>query len=271
MARGFQIALARAYTDAGARQELYRGETAGFAALGLSPDELSSLAEFARANQERLELYAGILVKKKGKPLQKRLPLLYDVLQSAQSDGWARMCAEFYDATPPTEGDEPASQAESFVAHVAARAGSFGLHAGLVREVARYERAKLSLADAGAPTTQARAGCPLVPGPFAVETFAYDLLRVKASVAADGAPPAPCATTILFCRHAESGAIVVLRVTNVLAGVVAHCDGRSTIEEIAARIGMKDRLSVTAVAKALAGLAAHGVVAAATEGMHDHA
>lgn len=280
MARRLQIALARAYTDAAARQELYRGQTAAFAELGLSTDELASLAEFARANEPRLELYAGILVKKKGKPLQKRLPVLYDVLQSAESDGWARMCAEFYDMTPPSEGDAPASQAEAFVAHVASRAGSFGRHTELVSEVARYELAKLSLAGvaapatqarAAAPATQARAGCPLVPGPFIVETFAYDLLGVKAPTVAGGTSFTPCTTTILFCRHVETGAVVVLRMTDALARIVARCDGRSTLEEIAERAGVKGRLLVAAVAKALSGLEAHGVVAKTAEGRHDHA
>jgi hypothetical protein len=284
MTRQFQIALARAYTDAAARQELYRGETRGFAALGLSPDELAALAEFARENQGRLELYAAILVKKKGKPLQKRLPVMFEVLQSAESEGWARMCSEFYDAEPLTEGDGAAHQAGSFIAHVAARAGSFGPHASLVSEVARYERIKLSLLPAAAPAgvssaavpaAVSRPECPLVPGPFVVETFAYDLLRVKHATA-DAAALSPCTTTVLFCRHAESDAVVVVRITTALASVVARCDGRSTLKDIAERSRADARLPIAAIAKALSGLTALGVVArpivaAGTEGVHEHA
>ena len=276
MTRRFQTALARAYTDSTARQELYRGETGGFASFELSPTELTSLAEFAQKNRVSLELYASILVKKKGTPLQKDLPVMYEVLQFAEGDGWKRMWSDFYEAMPPSEGETPASQAEAFASHVASRASSFGRHAQLVAEAAHYERVKASLMGPAAvarrqpDAAQSRARCPLVPGPFVVETFQYDLLAIKNRTPLAGAPPPITRTPILFCRHAESGGLIVARITSALAAIIAQCDGHTTIEEIAARVGANEGLSVTAIESAVSVLMARGVVAQTSWGVHEH-
>jgi len=317
MTRRFQTALARAYTDSTARQELYRGETGAFACFELSATELTSLAEFARENRVSLELYAAILVKKKGAPLQKSLPVMYEVLQFVERDGWNRMWSEFYEALPPSEGDTPASQTEAFAAHVASRSGSFGGHSQLVAEAARYERVKASLmgstaeakrepggalranpntrtepaeetrAGQGAATSRTEVGrgaatraCdadlkagdgrtarrPFVPGPFVVESFQYDLLAIKNRTALAGGPPPITRTSILFCRHAENGDLIVARITSALAAVIAQCDGSAAIEEIAVRL----ELPITAVESAVSVLRARGVVAQPSEGVQEH-
>lgn len=276
MTRRFQTALARAYTDSSARQGLYRGETAAFASFELSPAELTSLAEFAQENRVSLELYAAILVKKKGAPLQHDLPVMYEVLQFAEGDGWNRMWSEFHEAMPPSEGETPASQTEAFAAHVASRADSFGRHAHLVAEVARYERVKASLMGSAAATkrlpdaAQSRPRRPFVPGPFVVETFQYDLLAIKNRTPLVGAPPPLSRTPILFCRHAESGDLIVARITNALASIIAQCDGHATIEEIAARVGANEGLSIAAIESAVSVLMARGVVAKTSAGVHEH-
>ena len=60
MTRRFQTALARAYTDSTARQELYRGETGRFAAFELSPTELTALVEFAQENRARVHVHRRV-------------------------------------------------------------------------------------------------------------------------------------------------------------------------------------------------------------------
>jgi hypothetical protein len=223
-----------------------------------------------------LELYAAILVKKKGAPLEKDLPVMYEVLQLAEADCWNRMWSDFYETLPPSEGETPASQTDAFAAHVASRAGSFGRHAQLVAEAARYERIKASLMGSAAEAKRqpgaapSRARRPFVPGPFVIETFQYDLLAIKNRTSLAGAPPPTTRTTILFCRHAESGDLIVARISSALAAIVAQCDGRTAIEEIAARVAASEGLPITAVESAVSVLRARGVVAQASEGVHEH-
>jgi len=254
-AQGFQHALARILTDAGARDAFLSGTELFLSEYPLNENELEHLRQLRVQRREGMEFFSGLLCKKRGAKVKKLMPLTHAFIDGRLwEDAWSGYCQAYRVESFLT----PLADAYRFGEFLVDYVTECSACRPLFRDVNLYERCKLAMASpAERPKllqtllSPLKTGSlmdlyPIISRPFTIQCLSYDLTRVipylKASMPVPEIEPNP--TLFLFYYHWTKESISTARINHSLALLLENCNGRATVRNIVEQLLIHSRVEV---------------------------
>jgi hypothetical protein len=239
-----QACLARLYVNEPLRQLFRIDPSVALKGYDLTPEEAGALRQL---DCGQLDRFAGSLVSKRRKSVERAYPLLFALDGAAMRRYYWRFF-QLYPAKPRQGRHQDAVDFGEFMEESLAGAEQLPAYAG---DLARYERlyylamtAATAPADVdGSPPTQTTveppklAARPALARDVQVADFAYDVARIEEALQKEHIPDAAAVAdncTIVFMPRTSRSEARMLKINEPTKLVVARCDGHRTVAQIVA-------------------------------------